>query len=284
MIDTDEPIDHEALNRYVDGELDAETRRKVERHLAENPDDAEAVRAYRAQSAALHRAYAHVLEEPIPDRLLDTVHGDRGEESKRPAWPRPRMSGMLAAVASAVFALALGGFAGWEMRGYIMEQDTQRLAVEMFLNEAISAYSLYAGNDSPWREASLLEDPNKFGQWFKQEGELEISAPELEDAGFTFVGGRALPASQGSAGQMVYRDDDGNMLAVHFHYLDRRGSGNTIQAAATANETAGFFVERDDVSIYHWSAPSDEANFAVVGPLDERGMTSIGEKLLDHFK
>jgi len=86
MTDGDKPIDHEALNRYVDGELDPETRRKVERHLAENPGDEERVRAYQAQSAALHRAYAHVLDEPIPDRLLDTVHGDRGEEGKRSAW------------------------------------------------------------------------------------------------------------------------------------------------------------------------------------------------------
>jgi len=194
------------------------------------------------------------------------------------------MSGTLAMAASAVLALALGGYAGWEVRGHIMEQETRHLAMEMFLNEAVSSYSLYAREDSPWREAGLSKDPSEFGQWFKKEWELEISAPELEDAGFRFVGGRALPASQGSAGQMVYRDDDGNMLAIHFNYLDRRGEDNTIHAAATANEAAGSFVERDDVSIYHWSDPSDTANFAVVGPLDEGGMASIGEKLLDHFQ
>ena len=57
------------LHAYVDGALDAETRRAVEAQLAANPEDAARVAEYVAQRDALHARYDAVLDEPIPETL-----------------------------------------------------------------------------------------------------------------------------------------------------------------------------------------------------------------------
>ncbi|WP_290647749.1 NepR family anti-sigma factor [Aquisalimonas sp.] len=55
------------------GQLDKRTLRDVERYLAASSADRERVRVYQAQSRMLYRAYASVLDEPVPARLRDLL-------------------------------------------------------------------------------------------------------------------------------------------------------------------------------------------------------------------
>ncbi|WP_290647751.1 NepR family anti-sigma factor [Aquisalimonas sp.] len=73
MMGTGDQLDPGLLSDYVAGELDAQTLRDVERYLAASPADQERVRVYQAQSRMLYRAYASVLDEPVPARLLDLL-------------------------------------------------------------------------------------------------------------------------------------------------------------------------------------------------------------------
>ncbi len=66
-------INPELLHDYVDGHLGDEARLEIARHIDENPEAAEMVRAYRAQNAALLREYGNIIEEPVPQRLLDVI-------------------------------------------------------------------------------------------------------------------------------------------------------------------------------------------------------------------
>ena len=280
MMSNGNRIDAAVLNEYVDGELDAPGREAVERHLAAEPGAASRVRDYRAQTEALRRAYDPVLDEPVPARLLDVL--DRAEEAPA-SQSRGRIRRFFPTAMAAALALAVGSVAGWVVRGNLIEAEAQRIAMEMFLNEAVSSYSLYARDDSPWSSAGLQEDRSEFGEWFKSERELEVFAPDLDEAGFSFVGGRALPASRGSAGQIIYRDDDGNMIALHFEYVDSRRPGDALRAPHPPRRTAGSYLEQDDVSIYYWNSDSGAASYALLGRLERDGMTSLGEKLLAHF-
>jgi anti-sigma factor RsiW len=61
------------LQDYLDGRLSAKRRVEVEAFLERNPESAAEVVALRAQSMALRRLGAEILDEPVPDRLMDLV-------------------------------------------------------------------------------------------------------------------------------------------------------------------------------------------------------------------
>ena len=61
------------LQDYLDGRLSAKRRLEVEAFLARNPESAAELAALKSQSMALRRLGAEILEEPIPDRLMDLV-------------------------------------------------------------------------------------------------------------------------------------------------------------------------------------------------------------------
>ena len=68
-------IDTATRMAYVDGELDAIARRRVERAMADDPTLAEAVARDRALRQTLGARFAPYVEAPVPDRLatlLDT--------------------------------------------------------------------------------------------------------------------------------------------------------------------------------------------------------------------
>lgn len=61
------------LQDYLDGRLSAKRLVEVEAFLKRNPESAAEVVALRAQSMALRRLGAEILDEPVPDRLMDLV-------------------------------------------------------------------------------------------------------------------------------------------------------------------------------------------------------------------
>ncbi|OOZ38213.1 zf-HC2 domain-containing protein [Solemya elarraichensis gill symbiont] len=85
------------LNRFIDGELSKEERRRLERHLEENPAFIEKVREYRSIDQALRDAYDDV--EP-PQHLPVT----------RSMWANSGRS-----LALMILLLPLGFLVGWSM-------------------------------------------------------------------------------------------------------------------------------------------------------------------------
>jgi Predicted transmembrane transcriptional regulator (anti-sigma factor) len=63
------PIDNETLQAYVDGELDAAARARVDAALAQDDVLARRVRQLQALNAQLQAAFDPVLDEPVPARL-----------------------------------------------------------------------------------------------------------------------------------------------------------------------------------------------------------------------
>ncbi|MDE2137690.1 MAG: hypothetical protein KGJ68_09655 [Gammaproteobacteria bacterium] len=63
----------ETLIAYADGELDAAARAALEAAMAADPQLAQRVARHRALRARVQAAFAPVLEEPLPERLLASV-------------------------------------------------------------------------------------------------------------------------------------------------------------------------------------------------------------------
>ena len=96
----------ETLMAYADGELDAETRRAIEAEMAVDPEVAQEIERHRALRAEVGGAFAGVLEEPVPDRLLRATKkaAPRSEQQSRRQWSWPEWTSIAASLLLGVLA------------------------------------------------------------------------------------------------------------------------------------------------------------------------------------
>jgi len=107
-------MNEETLIAYLDGELDAAARAEAERAIAADPALAERVRQQQALRARLEAAYAPVLDEPVPARLLAAARGEpapgkvfdfaAAREARQPrrGWQWPEWGAIAASLAAGV--------------------------------------------------------------------------------------------------------------------------------------------------------------------------------------
>jgi anti-sigma-K factor RskA len=69
------------LTAYVDGELSAEDRARVEAAMRAEPDVARRVAEHQQLRTSLRTAFDGVLREPVPERLVAAARGDAGTGS-----------------------------------------------------------------------------------------------------------------------------------------------------------------------------------------------------------
>ena len=116
--------DDETLMAYADGELDEAQRAAIAADLQKDPELARRVERHRALRAEVAGAYATVLDQPVPDRLLAAAGVEpAGRERRRaevlqfPArtappvtrrWGLPQWAGMAA-------SLVLGVLLSWKI-------------------------------------------------------------------------------------------------------------------------------------------------------------------------
>jgi hypothetical protein len=122
-------ISEEILMAYADGELDAATRASVEAAMQEDPEIRKRVARHRALREAMRGAFSAVLDEPVPDRLIQAARGQsaapksavvdmsvarEARAQKNPTAPRRWQPA--AAAASLLLGLGLG-FLAWHGSG-----------------------------------------------------------------------------------------------------------------------------------------------------------------------
>jgi len=73
----------ETLMAYADGELSPDDAQRLERDMVDAPDLRDRVAMFDRQRTMARAAYADILSEPVPDRLLDTL-----KAKPEPAWRR----------------------------------------------------------------------------------------------------------------------------------------------------------------------------------------------------
>lgn len=106
-----EPFELSTLMAYADGELDAETAREVEAHLAESAEDRATVRALRRSAALARAALNEPLTEAVPERLLATVTADRQPRALPSSWRAlaAALAGLMIGAGGTFFGLHSGG-------------------------------------------------------------------------------------------------------------------------------------------------------------------------------
>ena len=103
-------LDRETLVAYVDDELPAERAAEVEAALVTNAEAREMVRLMRLSAEAAAHAFDRVLEDPLPDRLLETLV--RRAAVRRPVWSRVAARPVWTTAMAACLVGLLIGFSG----------------------------------------------------------------------------------------------------------------------------------------------------------------------------
>ena len=81
--------DVEKLMAYADGELNSNEHAEVQALLASDPQAREVLQAFTQNKPLLQAAYQPVLQEPVPQRLLDAVRRSAGAVPLQTPVPRP---------------------------------------------------------------------------------------------------------------------------------------------------------------------------------------------------
>ncbi len=70
-------VSADEINDFVDGAASSDARRRIAEGLLRDRDANARMRFHRQQVRELHRLYDGVLDEPMPDRLVDLVRRAR---------------------------------------------------------------------------------------------------------------------------------------------------------------------------------------------------------------
>ena len=254
------------LNAYLDAELDAKASRAVESWLADNPDEAARIDALRQDKDALPSIHAHILQEPVPERLQAVLNQPTEVQAIAPAQPAraPANEHWMRAAASVVLLL-VGAAAGWIAHGSAVTAPTGATG---FVQHAVSAHVVFTKERRHAVEAKATE--KHLVRWLSRRVGRTLNPPVLKSAGYDLVGGR-LVADQGApAAQFMYQDRDKNRLTLY------------VRSARDAKDTSFKIVTERGVSAFYWvEAPYA---YALIGKVDRDNLVSLGEIVHTHLQ
>ncbi len=240
------PISEDDLHAWVDGRLPPQRRAEVETWLAAHPEARARLEAWRAQDAALHRAFDGVLDEPVPTRLVRAA-----------AAPH-----LLVRRAAAAFGwLALGSVLGFTLGRDGAPLSGDELATSLPRYAAI-AHAVYAPEQRHPVEVGAEQEAHLVA-WLSKRLGAELRAPRLDAAGYRLVGGRLLPGEAGAVAQLMYEDATGRRLTL---YVRRDGAERADTAFRVAQEGA--------LGVFYWI--DGRFGYALSGELPRDELLRVG--------
>ena len=236
------------LVAYVDGELDAQAAREVERLIATDPQAREAVEMYRATAGLLRAACGeHVYAVAEPQRLLPRPPGLLRRAVRR--------HGRVAAMAMAATVVGFLAGAGWAL----WPPDAR----DALVDEVAEYHAIYAREQRPLD----LVGPERAGEieaWLGQGLGLgrPLRVPELGGSGLRFAGARLLVVGGRRVAQLMYARAYGLPVALCITRMDG---------------LAALEVERHGAQR---TAAWQDGSYAyvVVGELDEAELRAIADR------
>jgi len=197
-------ITRDTLMAYADGQLDAEARAALEAAIAANPDAAAELAQLQRQTDAIQALFGPVAREPVPPRL------DPHRLALRQA--RRRWQGA-ARAAALVGVLGIGIATGWLLRPMAEAPDVYNRLIA----DAVSAHTVFVAESRHAVEVAA-NDADHLTSWLSNRLGTGLAMPDLSDAGFSFLGGRLLPAPAipgGRAAQLMYEDPAGERVTLY---------------------------------------------------------------------
>ncbi len=265
----------DALVAYLDGELDADERRHVEAWLEADPAVRERLTALAQTGELLRGAYADIVDEPVPPRLIAAARGASGtapQEAeilvlKRPGWaaitlPARRWQIGLAAAAG-LFGVIFGGAGTYLGMGLLNPANPaaeRRLAAAAasagWLDNAAGYYKLtVSAGDNMLIDVPASNDPREALQKISESLPTQLRVPDLKPWALTFRGARLVVVEGRPAAELVYVTDN---KAI--------GPLTLVIGASKQPDISPTFDRRQDVNMLYWRHQGRA--YALVGQTD----------------
>jgi anti-sigma factor RsiW len=229
-----------AIGAYADGETDRMQRRSIEKHLLACPDCAARHAELLALRARLRAEIPRYAAPPaLRARVLASVENARRSEPTRRRLS-DRWQWLTAGALAGCAATMLAWFVGTAVVDWRVNEDVAVEAVTSHVratlgNQLIQVASSDQHTVKPWLSSRLDYSP---------------PVPDLQQAGFTLVGGRVDYLDRHSVATLVYR--------VRQHNIDVFVRPESTRAPPTALRTVrGFNVAHAAGSGMDWLAVSD---------------------------
>lgn len=259
-----DPITEAELHAFVDGQLTPERHREIDATLAQRPEEALRVQAYRDQKRELRALFDPVLDEPLPQRVLAAAR-------PRAPWYAQRW------VAGVAIAL-LSGAAGWGLRGAwsTTSPTGSALATARFAQRAAVAHAVYSPEQRRPVEVDAAHE-DQLVTWLSKRMGAPMKPPHLQALGYALEGGRLLPGGQGPVAQFMYRDAGGRRLTL---YVSNE-IGDLSPAASGVRggnpETAFRFAREGQLNVFYWV--EGRFGYAISADADKPALTDVASEV-----
>ena len=222
---SDAPITESELQAYADGRLEPKRRMEVEAWLATRPDEAERIADYRKIAKELRSIYDPVIAESLPPRFA----------RKRVHWRRYAL-----AAGWMLIGILIGALAGWELREARTTLAPAADAGAAMARRAAIAHATYSPEVRHPVEVGADQEAHLMA-WLSKRLGAPLRAPQLEEVGYSLVGGRLLPGDTGPVAHFMYQTQKGARITL---YVRTDVAGN--------RETAFRYAEEGKVRVFYW--------------------------------
>jgi len=242
------PLSDERLQEYLDGRLSPADAAAVAEYLWIHPEKGAEVQRLREQDTLLSAIGADVLEEPVPERLLQIVRSPSRNQDSQPSSSPPSVApargrfsrfSNLALAASLVGMFLAGGWSGWAGYQYLNPWPSLD---EMALSDAARAYQLY-GADSSFPAEFGPDRAADLSAWISRNFNRAIDPPDISGLGFQFVGGRIFPGVGGKSCMYLFQNGNGQKVALVFWgRRETATGGRTLSGALEGLQSRSWAV------------------------------------------
>lgn len=257
-------ITDEMLSAWVDGELGAAERERVELWLQHNPQDMARVQAWAADRAGLAALYRPVLDEPAPENLQAAVW------SRKSIDTAPRWAYAAAAAGLLVTGALLGGGSVWQFQKRQFASQESALRAQLaagtaqgWAQRAAYAHSIYVAE--PRHAVEVKANEEHLSRWLTRRIDMPVKLFDLQDQGFELVGGRLLPDGPGKSAQLLYQDAQKRRVTV---YLRKPEKGT---------DAAFRYEQQGNVGMFYWV--EEGAGYALVGELPKQTLLDLAQAI-----
>lgn len=261
------PVTHDELNALVDGQLTAGQRAAAMAHVADDPLAGETLNAWENQREALRGLHQKLLDEPIPETLLATVHRSTHERQALDPWWR---WGGLAAGVLLAFAV------GWTAHGqfgngplpYAAGQGLR--AGQAFAHQATLAHAAFAPEVRHPVEVGAAQQEHLV-QWLSKRLGKPLKVPLLASQGYELVGGRLLPGDGDARAQFMFQNAAGVRVTLYLGALD----GSPAAGKPASAETTFRYSNDGPVPAFYWM--DQGFGYAMSGPVAREELMRLAE-------
>lgn len=254
----DSPNRDDLVDRYADGELDAEKHVADVEGIEADPDQMAYVHGVRHLKNSLSAHWsgekAPANAEPTVRAALDAIDHELGEAHGPPS-PTTRSLWTVPVLAIAAgLALAIGVWQWWptppKQEIQLVSIAANRLSTATDAHkEIVSAYAAHGSKEPP--DALLASSREDARRVLSDNLGLPVQAPDLNRAGFKFLGARQCMVERMPAAQLVYRHEKSGVLLSLFTASQLHHLGKTSRVRGVREV---FFAEPDGMTTLAWNA------------------------------